>query len=172
MKKIIIPKDISKLYKDIYITQAGEILCNNLRSCIYQITPICVIDKNSDYVENIYNAYYSCVKSMPDNIQIISLKDNMDFSEVIDNAKKRITQVQSHELKNAISMYIQKLQDITKDNTKTVLRYYIIIPSNTDDYQLNLMYSKLEQYGLRTKKITNLKEVKNIMRKSIKKENI
>lgn len=172
MKYLFLNKDISKIYEDIYISRNGEVFCNNLRSVIYQIIPISVIDINEDYRDKIYNAYYSCIKAMPENIQIISLRDNLDFSPAILRAKDRIKLVQSEVLKLAISKYIEKLQEISQDNSQTVLKHYVILPSNIQDYQVGLMYENLINHGMRVKKVTNIGEIKNIMRKCIKKENI
>ena len=172
MKYLFLNKDISKLYKDIYISRNGEIFCKNLRSVIYQITPISVIDINEDYRDKIYNAYYSCIKAMPENIQIISLRDRFDFSQVILRAKDRINEAQSEVLKLAISKYVEKLQEISQDNSQTILKYYVILPSNIQDYQVNLMYENLINHGMRIRKVTNVGEINNIMRKCIKKENI
>jgi len=149
MKYLFLNKDISKLYRDIYISRNGEVFCNNLRSVIYQIMPISVIDINDDYRDKIYNAYYSCIKAMPENIQIISLRDNLDFSSVILKAKDRINLVKSE-----------------------VLKHYVILPSNIQDYQVGLMYENLINHGMRIRKVTNVGEIKNIMRKCVKKENI
>lgn len=172
MKYLFLNKDISKLYKDIYISRNGEVYCNNLRSVIYQITPISVIDINKDYKDKIYNAYYSCIKALPENIQIISLRDYLDFSSVILKAKDRINLVQSEVLKMAIRKYIEKLQEISQDCSQTVLKYYVILPSNIQDYQVKLMYENLINHGLRVRKVTNIEELKNLMKKCVKKENI
>ena len=105
-------KDISKLFKHIHISKNCEIYCNNVRSIIYQIFPINIIDVNEEYKEKIYNAYYTFIKAMPDNVQIISIKDTIDFSKAIQKVRRRLNVVNSETLRFAIVKYIEKLKEI------------------------------------------------------------
>jgi len=169
MKYLFLNRDISKLYKDIYVSRNAEICCNNTRSVIYQIMPISIIDINEDYRDKIYNAYYSCIKAMPDNIQVISLQDNMDFTTAIVKAKERINVVQSEALRIAINKYIEKLQEISLDNNLNILKYYVIFPINVQEHQINLMCENLVNHGMRIKRVTNISEINKILRKCLKK---
>ena len=162
-------KDISKLFKHIHISNSCEIYCNNVRSIIYQILPINIIDVNEEYKEKIYNSYYRFIKAMPDNVQIISIKDTIDFSKAIQKVRCRLNVVNSEALKVAIRKYIEKLEEIAKLNTQTVLKFYIVLPADIQDYQINIMFENLLNNGMQIKKITDIQEIRKVMRKCIKK---
>lgn len=170
MKKRFFYNDISKLFNSISIAKNGEIICNNIKSVIYKITPITVLEVTEQYKENIYNAYYSAIRGMPSNIQIISLKDSLDFSLAIAKAQNRYKEVQSDTLKFAINKYVEKLQEISLDKSQYVLRFYILFPSNIEQYQIEKIYESLISKGIKIIKISDVEEIKKIMKQCIKKE--
>lgn len=168
--KEIRTKDINDLFSNIVIGIDGEIIYSKEKCVMYQITPLSVTEKDTDFKEKVFNLYYGCIKGMPNNFQILIMRERLDFNDQIIKCKKKLANISSDNLKKALLNYMDKLNKI-KEESKNNFKYYLVIPKfESNDTEIINMFSNLAEIGLSLRRINDSVEISSILNSCMKKE--
>lgn len=163
-------KNIKALYNIKEITINGTIVTENRKIQIYNVEPINVINSDKEFRMKIYSSYLSCIKNF-NQIQIIIKTERKNFNDQIAFYKNRILQIESLELKKAIRKYIEYLekQEGIENYLKKV--YIVVNEVNISSMQdINNYINSLSEIGVKVTKISNLQEIRDVLRECILKE--
>lgn len=165
-------RNIQDLYHISFITESGQINLKDRCVVIYKIDPANIIACDEETKHKIYQAYITCIRGLPDTIQIMIAREKADFDEQIEMYKKRTKEMQNEKLKSAIQKYINYLEQISNTNKLYKTSQYLIVENMKADEarEINNMFSNLEEFGVRINQVKSKEQAKNILRRFVIKE--
>lgn len=171
MSKINI-RNIQDLYEIQSVTENGQINLKDRFVAIYKIDPANIVACDEETKYKIYQAYTSCIRGLPDTIQIMVSRDRADFDEQIQMYKKRLKEIENERLKFAIQKYIDYLEEISNVNKLYKTSHYLIVENMKTDEANEIinMFSNLQEFGVRINQVTSKEQAKDILRRFVIKE--
>ena len=165
-------KNIQDLYNIKSISENGQINMADKFICIYKIDPANIVACDEETKHRIYQAYITCIRGLPDTFQIIVSRERADFTNQIQEYRKRIKEIQNEKLKFALQKYIEYLEEISSINKLYKNCHYLIVENMKTDQAEEIIniFSNLEEFGIRINQIKSKEQIKNILKKYILKE--
>lgn len=165
-------RNIQDLYNIKSVTESGQIVLKDKIVVIYKIDPANIIACDEETKHKIYQAYITCIRSLPDTFQIIISREKTDFTNQIQMYQKRLQQIQNDKLKFAIQKYIEYLEGINGINKLYKSSHYLVVQNLKLDEinEIVNIFSNLEEFGVRISQIKSQEQIKNILKKFIIKE--
>lgn len=169
MKKIneISIKNIRELYKEIEILSDYTIVWGTDRYVIYVIEPVNVLGLSHERRQDIFIKYRQLV-TIFGTCKIIYVSDCISFEEQIELCKKRLNDITSQKLKEAINCYVSQLESLDKSLMHRG-KFYLIC-----NKQLQLMENSnvFTEIGIKLEEIKDKETLKRVIERIIKKGRI
>ncbi len=165
-------RNIQDLYDIKAISDNGQISLKDKLVAIYKIDPTNIVACDEETKYKIYQAYTSCIRGLPDTIQIMVSREKADFNEQIETYRKRLREIENEKLKNAIKRYIEYLEEISNINKLYKTNHYLVVEKmKTDEVDdvLN-MFSNLQEFGITISQVNSKEQAKKILRRFVIKE--
>ena len=165
-------RNIQDLYDIHEITQEGQISLEDKNILIYKIDPANIVACSEEAKHRIYQAYMTCIRGLPDNIQILVSREMAHFEEQIRLYNKRLNQIENEKLRLAIKKYVEYLNEISNVNKMYQTNYYLVIQNikSVEAEEIINIFSNMKEFGIRITLIKSKEEVKKILRRFIVKE--
>lgn len=165
-------RNIQDLYDIQSITEDGKINLKDKYVVIYKIDPANIIACDEETKHKIYQAYTSCIRSLPDTIQIMVSREKSNFDEQIQSYKKRLKEIENEKLKFAIQKYIDYLQEVSNVNKLYKTNHYLVVENmkSTEIEDIINIFSNLQEFGVRITPIKSKEQAKAVLRRYIVKE--
>lgn len=165
-------RNIQDLYDIKSIAENGQINLKDKHVVIYKIDPANIVACDEETKYKIYQAYITCIRGLPDTIQIMVSKDRADFEEQIQLYKKRVKEIENEKLKFAIQRYIDYLGEISNVNKLYKTSHYLIVENMKTDERDEIvnMFSNLQEFGVRISQVKSYDQAKDILRRFVVKE--
>lgn len=165
-------RNVQDLYDIKNVTETGQIVLKDKQVAIYKVDPANIVACDEETKYKIYQAYITCIRSLPDTIQVIASRERADFNEQIEVYKKRIKEIENEKLKLAIQKYIDYLEEISNVNKLYKISHYLIIENMKKDEleEITNVFSNMQEFGVKVRQINSKEQAKNILRKFIIKE--
>ena len=165
-------RNIQDLYEIQYITENGQIKLKDEFVVIYKIDPANIVACDEETKHKIYQAYISCIRGLPNTIQIMVSREKADFNDQIEQYKKRLKEIENEKLKFAIQKYVEYLEETSNMNKLYKTSHYLIAQNVNDDETANIinMFSNLKEFGVRVNQVKSKEQAKSILRKYVVKE--
>jgi len=163
-------RDISKLYNIVDVLDSS-VLTSKGKINIYEVKPCTVIGESEELKQNIYNAYLVLLKMITFNYQIIIKTGKTDFNEILNILNKNIYSSDNICQKKLIQEYKKYLFGLSKDVQLYTKTFYIITNKLTiqEESQLLEAFNTVKHLGITLEKITEEREIYDILYESINK---
>lgn len=160
-------KNIQDLYEIQSITENGCIRMKNANIVIYEIDPANIVACDNETKHRIYQAYLSCIRSLPDAFQILITRECTDFEEQIRQYKSRLSSIENINLKFALKKYIEHLQNLSNTNKLYKTSHYLVLESKGEglDNSIINIFSNLKEFGVKINLIKSKEKASNILKK-------
>lgn len=159
-------KKVEKLYDIRNISLTGEIDVGDKKVGIYRVNPANIIACDNESKFKIYQAYLTCIRGLPDTIQIVISKERTDMKHQIEYYKNKMLEIESINLKLALKRYIEYLEELTATNKLYKTTHYLVIEdiSRADFQDILDIFENLKEFGVTVKKVSSKEEVLQILK--------
>jgi len=163
-------KDITKLYNIVDVAD-GAVITSKGKINIYEVKPCTVIGESEELKQNIYNAYLVLLKMITFNYQIVIKTGKTDFNEILNILNKNMYSADNTAQKKMIEQYKEYLFDLSKDIQIFTKTFYIITNKLTrqEETQLTEAFNTVKHLGITLQKITEERDIYNILYNSMNK---
>ena len=167
-------KDIEKLYniidiKDCIISKTDNTI---IKSYVYKITPITILNLSKEHQNDIINKYIEFLRQTDMEFKIFIINKKLDIEKYIKENMKT-PENNNKALKKIYRLYVENMKQKLVEEKIYITEYYIVISfeSNNikiEDFENNLY--KLNDVGCEIEKINNKKTLENYMYQCINKQ--
>lgn len=170
-------KDIVKLFNLQMITDEYILLNskdNLLKVYIYEITPVVLLNYSYETQQSIISIYTEFLREFDFSFQIFIQNQKLDVDEYIENYVKFFKNDNKSQ-NNIFSEYLHDIKNKLLSEKIYTSIYYIIVSIENDKvniFDLDTIIYKLNETGVKTKRVNNKNDLTTILYQCVNKENI